>query len=124
MDRPPASAPSSRRPAFLPRLAVFVAAAACLWGVLPVGAAEPLRLDKGVIADDTTWSGAVILRGQNVVKKGATLTILPGTRVRFVWIDEDGDGIGDGELNVEGRIVARGTGTTGSPSPRPARIRG
>jgi parallel beta-helix repeat protein len=76
---------------------------------LPAAAAEPLRLDKGVIATDTTWSGTVILRGQNVVKKGATLTILPGTVVKFEWVDEDGDEIGDGELNVEGRIVARGT---------------
>ena len=47
--------------------------------------------------------------GQVVVKKGATLTILPGTTVRFAWLDEDGNGIGDGELNVEGRLVARGT---------------
>jgi parallel beta-helix repeat protein len=44
-----------------------------------------------------------------VVKKGATLTIQPGTTVRFAWSDEDGDGIGDGELAVEGRLLARGT---------------
>jgi parallel beta-helix repeat protein len=44
-----------------------------------------------------------------VVTKGATLTILPGTTVRFAWLDEDGNGIGDGELNVEGTLLARGT---------------
>jgi hypothetical protein len=51
----------------------------------------------------------VTITGQTVVKKGATLTVLPGTAVRFLWIDEDGDNIGDSELNVEGRIVAVGT---------------
>lgn len=69
----------------------------------------PLCYDKGVIDTDTTWSGSVVIKGQTVVKKGATLTIEPGTTVRFEWSDEDGDDIGDGELNVEGRIVARGT---------------
>jgi hypothetical protein len=76
------------------------------------------------VREDTTWSGEVQLVGQNVVKKGATLTILPGTRVVFPWIDEDGDGIGDGELNVEGRLLARGekgsriTFTSGRPEAR------
>jgi len=85
--------------------ALFVLAAY----IAPAAAAEPLFLDKASIDKDTTWSGTVILRGQNVVKKGATLTIMPGTVIKFVWIDEDGDNIGDGELNVEGRIIARGT---------------
>jgi hypothetical protein len=70
---------------------------------------EELLLEKGVIAADTVWSGTVLLKGQIVVKKGATLTILPGTVVRFLWSDEDGDAIGDGELNVEGRLLAEGT---------------
>jgi len=78
-------------------------------GVSSSYAAEPLFLDKASIEHDTTWSGTVILRGQNVVKKGATLTIMPGTVIKFVWIDDDGDNIGDGELNIEGHIMARGT---------------
>ena len=76
-------------------------------------AAGPQDYVKGVMREDTTWSGEVTITGQTVVKKGATLTILPGTTVRFLWIDEDGDGIGDSELNVEGRIVARGEKGTG-----------
>ncbi len=98
-----------RRPVFPSVIAVLVSAALFVWPSPPSIAAEPLRLDKSVIATDTTWSGTVILRGQNVVKKGATLTLLPGTVIKFEWIDEDGDEIGDGELNVEGRIVAKGT---------------
>lgn len=80
-----------------------------LFCVASAHASVPLYLDKAAIDRDTTWSGVVVLRGQNTVKKGATLTVEPGTAVRFVWSDEDGDGIGDGELNVEGRIVAKGT---------------
>jgi len=72
-------------------------------------ASEPLFLDKAYITADTTWSGTVVLRGQNVVRRGVTLTILPGTVVKFAWIDEDGDNIGDGELTVEGRFIAKGT---------------
>lgn len=102
--------------------ALAAAAALALLAVVPAGAA-PLAYVKGVIAADTTWEGEVTITGQTVVKKGATLTLLPGTTVRFLWSDEDGDDIGDGELNVEGRIVARGEParpivfTSGRPSP-------
>jgi hypothetical protein len=61
------------------------------------------------ITGEATWEGTITLTGTTVVKKGATLTILPGTVVRFVRTDADGDGIGDGELVVEGKILARGT---------------
>lgn len=70
---------------------------------------EPLRLAKAYIKEDVTWSGTVLLTGQSVVKRGATLTLLPGTVVKFVWSDEDKNDIGDGELTVEGRLIAVGT---------------
>ena len=55
-------------------------------GVAVAGTAAAGTQDyvKGVIREDTTWSGAVTITGQTVVKKGATLTILPGTTVRFL----------------------------------------
>lgn len=87
-------------------LMVAFLAIACL-SAAPSGAAE--MVVRGGVATDSIWSGAVTVIGQVVVKKGSTLTILPGTTVRFDWLDEDGNGIGDGELNIEGRIVARGT---------------
>ena len=80
---------------------------AVIWSpAAPAGAEETTV--QGSLAADTLWSGSVTVVGQFFVKKGATLTILPGATVRFAWLDTDGDGIGDGELNVEGRIVARG----------------
>ena len=81
----------------------------CCCGAAAQAAEQPLQLDKAYIKQDTTWSGTVILRGQNVVRRGTTLTILPGTVVKFAWIDEDGDNIGDGELTVEGRLIAKGS---------------
>jgi len=89
-------------------LIAAMAALSILAGALTVHAAGQLRYDKGVIDTDTTWSGEVYVKGQTVVKKGATLTVMPGTVVRFEWSDEDGDNIGDGELNIEGRIIAKG----------------
>lgn len=90
-------------PALLPLLSPGAAGAAGGEG------GKALRYEKGYIRRDATWSGEVVLHGQTVVQRGCTLTILPGTTVRFEWVDEDGDGVGDGELSVEGRLVAKGT---------------
>lgn len=62
-----------------------------------------------VIKQDTVWSGEVLVEGVVLVTRAATLTIAPGTVIRFKRIDRDGDGVGDGELRVTGRIIARGT---------------
>ncbi|MBU0730542.1 MAG: hypothetical protein KKA70_12460 [Proteobacteria bacterium] len=61
------------------------------------------------IAQDTLMSGKIEITGTLLVKRGVTLTIAPGTIVSFTKIDRDNNGIGDGEITVEGRIVARGT---------------
>ncbi len=72
-------------------------------------AARPAAiLEDAVIAGEAVWSGEVRIRGIVTVKKGGRLTILPGTRVVFEKLDRDGDGIGDGELLVEGALVAKG----------------
>ena len=89
---------------------LLLAVVICTGLLIPQARAdEGLVYRGGAIATDTTWSGSVTVVGQLVVKKGATLTILPGTTVRFAWVDEDKDGIGDGELTVEGRLSAQGT---------------
>ena len=85
-------------------------AAACLLLLAPVAcAAAEGAHEATTITAATTWEGTVNLTGTTVVKKGAVLTILPGTTVRFARTDADGDGIGDGELVVEGKIIASGT---------------
>ena len=84
----------------------------------------PLRLVDEIIDDKVTWSGEIHLHGLVTVKKNALLTIQPGTRVIFEPVDQDGDGIGDSELLIEGSIVARGTAdrpilfTSGATEPK------
>ncbi len=66
-------------------------------------------LKDAEIAADTVWSGKIVIDGSVKVFKGATLTIAPGTDIAFVRRDADADGLGDGVLIVEGRLVAVGT---------------
>ena len=78
-----------------------------------------------IIERDTVWSGEVLVEGTVLVARNATLNIMPGTTIRFKRIDRDGDGIGDGEIRVTGRIVAKGTSEkpirfiSGEDKPRP-----
>ncbi len=65
------------------------------------------------VARDTVWSGEVRVDGVVHVRKGATLTILPGTRVGFVpariAAADEHEGFAGPGIKVEGRIVAEGT---------------
>jgi len=61
------------------------------------------------ILTDTVWEGIVRIDGTVHVAKGVTLTIRPGTEVRFVRRDADADGLGDATLAVEGRLLAVGS---------------
>lgn len=88
--------------------------------------APALKLKDGVIEGQQTWSGEVRIDGVVTVKKTGQLTITPGTRIFFEPRDEDGDGIGDAELLVEGTLVAKGTAgepilfTSGAKEPKPS----
>lgn len=101
-------------------LLFLLLAAGCL-GPRPVQ-----ELDNAVIAGEVHWSGEVRIRGVVTVKKTGRLVIAPGTRVIFAPRDEDHDGIGDGELLVEGALQAIGTArhpilfTSGAVHPAPA----
>lgn len=70
---------------------------------------KPVILDDTVITRNTVWQGEIIVQGVISVKRGATLTIRPGTVIRFKKIDRDKNDVGDGEILVEGRLVAKGT---------------
>jgi hypothetical protein len=72
-------------------------------------ASPVVKLKSGVIEGEETWRGEVQVDGIVTVKKTGRLIIEPGTRILFVPRDEDGDGIGDAELLVEGSLQAVGT---------------
>ncbi|MCK4839263.1 MAG: right-handed parallel beta-helix repeat-containing protein [Desulfobulbaceae bacterium] len=86
---------------------------------------SPLYLKEQLIRHDTTWSGEIIIEGVVVIGRAATLTIIPGTSIRFKRIDRDQDGTGDSELRILGGIIAEGTAdqpiTFASAETKPAR---
>jgi parallel beta-helix repeat protein len=79
---------------------------------------QPLVLEKGIIDGDTTWHGDVLIKGDVEIARGVTLTVMPGTVVRFAKIEENGPAnlsmdktknFTRAELIVNGRILAQGT---------------
>ncbi|ABQ26941.1 right-handed parallel beta-helix repeat-containing protein [Geotalea uraniireducens] len=77
-----------------------------------------VEIGKTTIQKDTVWQGTIKVTGDVFVPAGVTLTIAPGTTVKFVRIDEKSDrnmfGIDSpyypqAELIVQGRLIARGT---------------
>jgi len=79
-----------------------------------------------VIRQEILWDKEVKVDGIVIVAKEGSLKIVPGTRVVFSVRDDDGDGIGDSELRVEGRLEVTGTEkdpvvfTSAAAQPEPA----
>lgn len=76
------------------------------------------ELAKQTIDKDTTWSGTVVIGGDVYVPPEVTLTIAPGTVVKFKKIDEkseqnmfniDSPYYPEAELIIRGKLIARGT---------------
>jgi len=74
------------------------------------GLKKPSRTYRGesFIGIDETWEGEILIDGTVMVAPGVTLTLRPGTVVSFAWVDTNGDGIGESEIFIQGRILARG----------------
>jgi hypothetical protein len=62
-----------------------------------------------VIRQKARWDSEVKVDGIVIVAKGGHLSIARGTRVIFSVRDDDGDGIGDSELRIEGSLEVTGT---------------
>lgn len=97
------------RPFFLLLLTAICHIYGCVAVSPPVPVPSEVRYRGELLTADTVWSGRVLIDGSVKIAKNATLTITPGTEVAFVRRDDDGDGLGDGTLIVEGRLVAAGT---------------
>ena len=80
--------------------------------------AATLEIGKTTLQHDTTWSGNVLVNGDILVPPGVTLTIVPGTVVKFKKIGPGSDrnlfGLDSpyypqAEIIVTGRLLAKGT---------------
>ena len=95
---------------------------------------KELVIDKTTIDRDTIWEGEILIKGDVEVAPGATLTIMPGTVVRFAKIEEFGPQklftdkahhFSRSELFIRGRLYAQGnpnqmiTFTSAEKSPGP-----
>ena len=94
-----------------------------------------LELSKQTIDKDTTWSGNITVNGDIYIPPGVTLTISPGSVIKFRKINEKSDqnlfGIDspyypEAELIIRGKLIAKGTPddkivfTSAEMTPRPA----
>jgi parallel beta-helix repeat protein len=95
------------------------------------------QIEKGTIKSDTTWSGEILIKGDVEIAKGATLTITPGTVIKFVRIESHGPAnlydkikaknvaFDRAELIIRGKLLAQGTKdkmivfTSAESSPKP-----
>ena len=115
-------------------LFAFLGMSFSFWLVSPA-LGKLVVIEKGVINCDTTWEKEVIVKGDVEIVRGATLTIMPGTVVKFVKIEANGPAnlyVEDktqhfprAELIIRGKILAQGTKdrmivfTSAGPSPHP-----
>ena len=93
------------------RLYLLLLFVAVLVGCVPV--AGPLQV-RGELFGDHVWQGEVLVGGDVTLPAGATLTILPGTVVRFLPADDSPGNRSEhpyfsgSELNIEGTLLAIG----------------
>ncbi|NOY13205.1 MAG: hypothetical protein GXP51_05830 [Deltaproteobacteria bacterium] len=94
--------------------------------LLPLSAEASLYYQgETSLYQDTVWEGDVLIDGILTVAAGTTLEIRPGTRVRFTRYDSNADQIGEHEIFIQGRLIARGTAaepiifTSAEADPRP-----
>jgi hypothetical protein len=87
--------------------------------LLSSGCSEKItKAGRLTLEKDTVWSGTMLINGDVYVPPGITLTILPGTLIKFERIDENSENnlfsvdspyYPQAELIVRGKIIARGT---------------
>ncbi|MBE9521254.1 MAG: right-handed parallel beta-helix repeat-containing protein [Proteobacteria bacterium] len=79
---------------------------------------QTLELEKQHLTQDTTWNGVIIIAGDIFIEPNVTLTIEPGTIIKFKRIDETSDQnlfdidspyYPQAEIIIRGTLIARGT---------------
>ncbi|PLX43122.1 MAG: hypothetical protein C0608_00245 [Deltaproteobacteria bacterium] len=85
---------------------LFLSLAACS---APETTGDLHYMPSELISSEVTWEGRVVVDRIVIVGRSGTLRIAPGTKILFEKVDWDGDGIGDAEITVEGKLIADGT---------------
>jgi hypothetical protein len=62
-----------------------------------------------ILVHGAIWQGRIEIDGTIRVPEGARLVILPGTLIEIKRRDENGDGIGENGLLIQGLLIAKGT---------------
>ena len=76
----------------------------------PVAAQSDVTTISGIISEDTTWSGNILITEKVTVSEGVTLTIEPGTNVKFKhWRPGYTDPVRRTKLDIGGTLMAVGT---------------
>ncbi len=79
---------------------------------------KTIEIGKTTLEHDTTWQGNILVTGDVYVPPNVTLTVLPGTVVKFKRIDETSDQnlfdidspyYPQAEIIVRGKLIAKGT---------------
>ncbi|MBI5416581.1 right-handed parallel beta-helix repeat-containing protein [Candidatus Poribacteria bacterium] len=79
--------------------------------ITPVSGAVS-ELDDYAITHDTTLEGEIYIKGLMNIQPGVTVTIKPGTIIKFVKKDTDGDDLGESGIYIQGTFIARGESTS------------
>lgn len=61
------------------------------------------------IEEPIEWSGVVYISGDVLIGAGGGLTVAPGTEIRVAPHDQNGNGLGDFSLQIDGPSVIEGT---------------
>lgn len=70
---------------------------------------KDLKLKDLTLEGDNTFSGTIYIEGRVTVNENASLAILAGTKVIFIFNDSDEDGIGESEILSQGKIMVLGS---------------
>ena len=75
----------------------------------PDGGTDPKSDFAGHITQNTVWTEDMLITGDVWIDAGITLTIFPGVKVKFAYIDANANGIGDLNFYINGQLFAQGT---------------
>jgi len=66
-------------------------------------------IENKTLEGDIIFTGTIYIKGRVTIPEGSSLTITEGTKLIFLFIDEEKDGIGDSEILSQGIVKISGS---------------